>query len=70
MEIPSKYNPKGVEEKIYAKWLKEKGFAARAAPPKKPFCIMIPPPNVTGILHMGHALKKKLTIIFRQQHSH
>ncbi|UCG35800.1 MAG: valine--tRNA ligase [Candidatus Omnitrophota bacterium] len=60
MEIPSKYDPKPVEEKIYQKWLNEKKFAARANPSKRPFCIVIPPPNVTGILHMGHALNNTI----------
>lgn len=55
-EIPSKYNPKAVEDKWYGFW-EEKGlFAARPNSKKKPYTIVIPPPNVTGILHMGHAL--------------
>ncbi|MDP1853155.1 MAG: valine--tRNA ligase [Candidatus Omnitrophota bacterium] len=55
-EIPSRYNPKEVEEKWYKFWEENKLFSAKPTPNKKPFCIVIPPPNVTGILHMGHAL--------------
>src|SRR3989338_3576315 len=59
-EIPKIYNPKDVEEKTYKLW-EEKGlFKAHADPKKKPYCIVIPPPNVTGILHMGHALNNTI----------
>ncbi len=54
--IPSAYDPKIVEEKWYSFWEKGGFFGADAASKKKPFCIVIPPPNVTGSLHMGHAL--------------
>ena len=60
MEIPSKYNPKEVEQKIYNIWLKQGLFNASLNPKKKPFCIVIPPPNITGILHMGHALNNTI----------
>ena len=58
MSAPVKaYDPKAVEEKIYKKWLDAGYFAPEANPKaKKPFTIVIPPPNVTGSLHMGHAL--------------
>ncbi|MFH1202082.1 MAG: valine--tRNA ligase [Candidatus Omnitrophota bacterium] len=55
-EIPSRYNPKEAEDKWYKYWQDNNLFAAKSDPAKKPFCIVIPPPNVTGILHMGHAL--------------
>ncbi|MBU2504438.1 MAG: class I tRNA ligase family protein, partial [Candidatus Omnitrophica bacterium] len=55
MDIPSQYNPKEVEEKIHQLWLKGDCFNADINPQKKPFSIVIPPPNITGILHMGHA---------------
>jgi len=59
-EIPSRYNPKDVEDKWYKVW-EEKGlFQAKPNPKKKPYSIVIPPPNVTGILHMGHALNNTL----------
>jgi len=53
-KLPSQYDPHGVEERIYAAWEKAGSFA----PPGdgEPFSIVLPPPNVTGILHMGHAL--------------
>ena len=50
------YDPKSFEERIYKKWLDNKYFAAHPDPDKKPFTVVIPPPNITGQLHMGHAL--------------
>ena len=58
--IPSKYNPKEVEEAIYSQWEKEGLFRPESARSAKPFTIVIPPPNVTGILHMGHALNNSI----------
>ncbi|MDD5450172.1 MAG: valine--tRNA ligase [Candidatus Omnitrophica bacterium] len=58
--IPPAYNPKLTEEKWYNFWETEKLFHAEANPEKKPYCIVIPPPNVTGILHMGHALNNTI----------
>ncbi len=55
-EIPSAYNPKDTEEKWYKAWEAAKYFHAEPSDTKKPYTIVIPPPNVTGILHMGHAL--------------
>lgn len=55
-----KYNPKELEPKIYQKWEKNGYFTADNKSPKPPFCIVIPPPNVTGSLHMGHALNNTL----------
>lgn len=59
-DIPSRYNPQEFEKTIYAKWEKEDLFHAEPSDSKKPFTIVIPPPNVTGILHMGHALNNTL----------
>ncbi len=59
-EIPSKYNAKEVESRIYAEWEKKGRFGACPSKDKKPFTIVIPPPNVTGILHMGHALNNAI----------
>ena len=70
IELNSRYEPKEVEDRIYKYWQEHNLFSAKANPDKpegnglasssqrhkKPFCIVIPPPNVTGILHMGHAL--------------
>ncbi|WMJ78370.1 MULTISPECIES: valine--tRNA ligase [unclassified Sedimentibacter] len=58
--IPSKYNPKEFEEKIYDTWVKEDCFKAEVNYDKKPFTIVMPPPNITGQLHMGHALDMTL----------
>ena len=59
-DIPTRYNPQENEERIYASWEKEKLFHAEAPAAKKPYCIVIPPPNITGILHMGHALNNTI----------
>ncbi len=55
-ELPKAYDPKLVEEKWYSFWEKGNYFTANAQSKKEPYCIVIPPPNVTGVLHMGHAL--------------
>jgi valyl-tRNA synthetase len=60
MQIPSRYNPREVEPKILSQWLSAGVFSAGPNPQKKPFCIVIPPPNITGILHMGHALNNTI----------
>lgn len=54
-ELAKTYDPKGIEDRIYARWLEKKYFHAEADKTKKPFTIVIPPPNITGQLHMGHA---------------
>jgi len=59
-EISKAYNPREVEDNIYKFW-EEKGlFSAKADSKKKPYSIVIPPPNITGILHMGHALNNTI----------
>lgn len=58
--IPTVYNPKEVETKWYKEWESKKYFSAKVEKDKKPFCIVMPPPNVTGQLHMGHALDNTL----------
>ena len=59
-ELPKVYDPKQVESKIYDMWMRGGYFAGKADPDKKPFSIVMPPPNVTGQLHMGHALDATL----------
>jgi len=59
-EIPKQYNPKGTESPIYDFWLKGKFFTATPDSGKKPYTIVIPPPNVTDVLHIGHALNNTL----------
>ena len=59
-ELAKTYDPKGLEERIYQKWLDNKYFHAEVNRDKKPFTIVMPPPNVTGQLHMGHALDETM----------
>ncbi len=59
-ELPKLYDPKAVEDKIYKFWIDNDCFKAERDPQKKPYTIVIPPPNVTGQLHMGHALDETL----------
>ena len=67
-EIPKQYNPKETEDKWYKFWEENKLFSAKPSPDKLPYCIVIPPPNVTGILHMGHALNNTIQdILMRYQ---
>ena len=56
MQLEKNYNPSAIEEKLYDRWLEKKYFHAEPDRSKKPFTIVMPPPNVTGQLHMGHAL--------------
>ncbi|MCX5710629.1 MAG: valine--tRNA ligase, partial [Candidatus Omnitrophica bacterium] len=67
-EIPSRYDPKAVEDKWYGLWESKIYFSAKPDPKKKPFTIVIPPPNVTGILHMGHALNNTIQDILIRYH--
>ena len=55
-ELPKVYDPKEVENRIYSQWEENGCFRGKRDPDKKPFTIVMPPPNVTGQLHMGHAL--------------
>ena len=55
-ELAKTYDPKGIEDRLYEKWMEKKYFHAEVDYEKKPFTIVIPPPNITGQLHMGHAL--------------
>ena len=59
-ELAKQYDPKEVEDRIYAHWLKGKYFHAKCEKGKDTFTIVIPPPNITGQLHMGHALDNTL----------
>ena len=60
MTIPDRYEPAAVEARWYPEWEKRGYFHAEADDPRPPYCIVIPPPNVTGSLHMGHALNNTL----------
>ena len=59
-ELPKTYDPKAVEDKLYSFWNDSGFFHAEVNPDKKPYTIVIPPPNVTGQLHMGHAFDETL----------
>lgn len=60
LELATKYNPKEVEDRIYKNWEEKGYFTPKIDKSKKPFVIVIPPPNVTGSLHMGHALNNTM----------
>ncbi|MEW6523760.1 MAG: valine--tRNA ligase [Bacillota bacterium] len=67
-QFPKAYEPARVEEKWYSYWLEQAYFRAEADPERTPFTIVIPPPNVTGSLHIGHALNNTLQdIIIRRR---
>ena len=59
-ELPTVYDPRDVEDRIYRMWMDGNCFCGDPDPKKKPFSIVMPPPNVTGQLHMGHALDSTL----------
>ncbi|WP_337044937.1 valine--tRNA ligase [Emticicia sp. 17c] len=58
--ISKTYNPKEIEDKWYQYWTDNKYFSSKPNPDKEPYCIVIPPPNVTGVLHMGHMLNNTI----------
>ncbi|MFA5361884.1 MAG: valine--tRNA ligase [Candidatus Omnitrophota bacterium] len=68
IELSKQYNPKETEDTWYKYWEEKGYFSAQPDPGKKPFCIVIPPPNVTGILHMGHALNNTIQDILIRYH--
>ena len=59
-EMQTTYNPKDFEERIYREWTENGCFRAQIDPAKVPFTVMMPPPNVTGQLHMGHAMDETM----------
>jgi valyl-tRNA synthetase len=59
-DLPKQYDPKAAQDRWYALWLEKGYFHATADADRKPYCIVIPPPNVTGALHLGHALNNTL----------
>ncbi|MFP3904192.1 MAG: class I tRNA ligase family protein, partial [Armatimonadota bacterium] len=67
-DIPKAYEPHDVEDRIYQQWLDEGVFHAEVDESKQPFCIVIPPPNVTGVLHMGHALDESIQDLLTRWH--
>ncbi len=67
-DLPTVYNAKETEESIYKFWENNECFKANAKSNKKPYSMVIPPPNVTGVLHMGHALDETLQDILVRYH--
>ncbi|MFA7663286.1 MAG: valine--tRNA ligase [Clostridia bacterium] len=68
MALSNKFDPKSFEEDIYKNWEEKEYFTPTISEDKKPFCIVIPPPNITGQLHMGHALNNTIQdIIIRHK---
>ena len=59
-EMPKSYDHQGVEDRLYEKWEKNGYLHAEPNPDKEPYCIVIPPPNITGQLHIGHAIDETL----------
>ncbi|RZK31379.1 MAG: hypothetical protein EOO61_18095, partial [Hymenobacter sp.] len=56
MSLAKTYSPADVEAKWYQRWQEQGFFQAKPNPRKQPYTVVIPPPNVTGVLHMGHML--------------
>ncbi len=67
-EMEKAYHPQQVEDRIYQYWLGIGAFDAEVAADKQPYCIVIPPPNVTGVLHMGHALDETIQDLLIRLH--
>jgi valyl-tRNA synthetase len=67
-ELPKTYDPTAVEAEAYRVWLEENCFVADPAAKGEPYCIVLPPPNVTGALHLGHAINTTLQDILIRQH--
>ena len=63
-ELPKTYNPKEVEDKWYDYWMRNGFFYAKVNPQKKPYTIVMPPPNITGILTLGHVLNNTIQDIY------
>ncbi|MFN0096438.1 MAG: class I tRNA ligase family protein, partial [Dehalococcoidia bacterium] len=68
-ELPPAYEPASVEDRIYAMWEKGGYFAPRpVSPGEQAYCIIMPPPNVTGELHLGHGLEDSITDMLVRWH--
>lgn len=68
VELEKAYDPKSFEDRVYAKWQESGAFQPSSEKGKKPFVVVIPPPNVTGVLHMGHGLNNTLQDIVVRFH--
>src|SRR4051812_12068440 len=67
-ELPKTYDPSAVEAEAYRVWTEENAFHAEPTDPGEPYAIVIPPPNVTAALHLGHALNNTIQDILTRQH--
>src|SRR4029453_8519092 len=68
MDLAKSFDPRAVESRWYAEWERRGYFAAGLATGKGPFCIQLPPPNVTGVLHMGHAFNQTIMDALTRYH--
>ncbi|MCX7656842.1 MAG: class I tRNA ligase family protein, partial [Treponemataceae bacterium] len=68
VELEKAYNPKSFEDRIYTLWKDSGSFQPKDKKGVKPFVVVIPPPNVTGVLHMGHGLNNSLQDIIVRYH--
>ncbi|MGA3065294.1 MAG: valine--tRNA ligase [Tepidisphaeraceae bacterium] len=68
LDIANSYDPAGIEGEVYRIWMEERCFSADPAAPGEPYSIVIPPPNVTGALHLGHAINTTLQDILTRVH--
>src|SRR5881628_2586292 len=66
-ELPKRYDPKAVEPKWYQRWIEDRDFVANAKSTKPPFSIVMPPPNVTGLLTLGHVLNNTIQDILARK---
>src|SRR5438552_10122880 len=67
-ELPKSYDPAYIEPEANRVWMEEKLFHVEPSDPREPYCIVIPPPNVTGALHLGHAINTTLQDILIRMH--
>src|SRR4051812_41943903 len=66
-ELSKTYDPRAVEPKWYDRWIKDRAFEADPKSPKQPYSIVIPPPNITGMLTMGHVLNNTIQDILARR---
>src|SRR6201997_3259756 len=66
-ELPKRYDPKAVEPKWYQRWIDNRDFVANTKSSKPPFSIVMPPPNVTGVLTLGHVLNNTIQDILSRR---
>src|SRR2546422_5544903 len=66
-ELPKRYDPKAVEPKWYRRWMDDRGFVANSKSSNAPFSMVMPPPNVTGVLTLGHVLNNTIQDILARK---